>query len=40
MKRVIVCVLSLMLLMGGLAGCSYSNSNGSGSTSSSAKAGY
>jgi len=40
MKRAVVCLLSLMLLVGGLAGCGYSNSSGSGGASSSAKPGY
>jgi hypothetical protein len=40
MKRAVVFVLSLMLLVGGVAGCGYSNGSGSGGTSSSAKPGY
>jgi hypothetical protein len=41
MKRTVVCLLSLMLLIGGLAGCGYSNSSGSGSsTSATSRPGY
>jgi hypothetical protein len=40
MKRAVVFVLSLMLLVGGIAGCGSSNGSGSGGTSSSSRPGY
>jgi hypothetical protein len=40
MKRTIVVLLSLMLLVGGTAGCGSANGSGSGGTSSSSRPGY
>ncbi|HXN03424.1 MAG TPA: hypothetical protein VN895_01195 [Candidatus Acidoferrum sp.] len=40
MKRAVVLVVSLMLLVGGLTSCGYSNGSGSGGTSSSSRPGY
>jgi hypothetical protein len=40
MKRVVVLVASLMLLVGGIAGCGSSNGYGSGGTSSSSRPAY
>lgn len=40
MKRAIVLVISLMLLVGGLAGCGSANGSGSGGTSSTSRPGY
>jgi hypothetical protein len=40
MKRAVVFMVSLMLLVGGLAGCGYSNGSGSGGTSSSSRPAY
>jgi predicted small lipoprotein YifL len=40
MKRVIVFVVSMMLLVGGLAGCGYSNGSGPGGASSSSRPAY
>jgi hypothetical protein len=39
-KRVLVFVVSLMLLVGGIAGCGSSNGSGSGGTSSTSRPGY
>jgi hypothetical protein len=40
MKRAIVLLVSLMLLVGGIAGCGSANGSGSGGTSSSSRPGY
>ncbi len=40
MKRAVVILLSLMLLVGGIAGCGSSSGSGSGGTSTSSKPGY
>jgi hypothetical protein len=40
MKRAIVLLVSLMLLVSGIAGCGYANGSGSGGTSSSSRPGY
>jgi hypothetical protein len=40
MKRIVVLVLSLMLLVGGIAGCGSYGGSGSGGTSSSPAPGY
>jgi hypothetical protein len=40
MKRVIVLAVSLMLLVGGLAGCGSNSGSGSGGTSSTSRPGY
>jgi hypothetical protein len=40
MKRAVVFVVSLMLLVGGIAGCGSSNGSGSGGTSASSRPGY
>ncbi|HEY4871851.1 MAG TPA: hypothetical protein VIJ03_08135 [Candidatus Dormibacteraeota bacterium] len=40
MKRVLVFVVSLMLLVGGIAGCGSSNGSGSGGASSTSRPGY
>jgi hypothetical protein len=39
-KRAIVLLVSLMLLVSGIAGCGYGNGSGSGGTSSSSRPGY
>jgi hypothetical protein len=40
MKRAVVFLVSLMLLVGGIAGCGSSNGSGPGGTSSSSRPGY
>jgi hypothetical protein len=40
MKRAVVFLVSLMLLVGGIAGCGSSNGSGSGGNSSSSRPGY
>jgi hypothetical protein len=40
MKRMVILVVSLMLMVGGIAGCGSSNGSGSGGASSSSRPGY
>jgi len=40
MKHMVVFLVSLMLLLGGIAGCGSANGSGSGGTSSSSRPGY
>jgi hypothetical protein len=40
MKPAVVFLVSLMLMVGGIAGCGSSNGSGSGGTSSTARPGY